>query len=73
MLRNHMIALMISVSTFMVGLVLSPSALGQQQGLPPLIDRQLFFGDPEISGAQLSPDGRFIAFIKPFNGTSTLR
>ncbi|MCA1576680.1 MAG: alpha/beta fold hydrolase [Acidobacteria bacterium] len=35
---------------------------------PPLIDRELFFGDPEISGAQISPDGAFIAFIKPFKG-----
>src|SRR3989304_8591472 len=36
---------------------------------PPIIDRELFFGDPEISGAQLSPDGRFIAFVTPFKGT----
>src|SRR5215211_9479857 len=36
--------------------------------LPPLIDRELFFGDPEISGAQISPDGAFIAFIKPLKG-----
>jgi dipeptidyl aminopeptidase/acylaminoacyl peptidase len=36
--------------------------------LPPLIDRELFFGDPEIAGAQLSPDGAFIAFIKPYKG-----
>src|SRR5260370_40802365 len=41
----------------------------QQNGLPPIIDRELFFGDPEISGAQLSPDGKFIAFVKPFKGT----
>ncbi|HEX3251987.1 MAG TPA: hypothetical protein VHS05_21300, partial [Pyrinomonadaceae bacterium] len=36
---------------------------------PPLIDRELFFGDPEIAGAQISPDGTFIAFVKPFKGT----
>ncbi|HEU4769767.1 MAG TPA: alpha/beta fold hydrolase [Pyrinomonadaceae bacterium] len=36
---------------------------------PPSIDRELFFGDPEIAGAQISPDGAFIAFIKPFKGT----
>jgi dipeptidyl aminopeptidase/acylaminoacyl peptidase len=35
---------------------------------PPLIDRELFFGDPEIAGAQISPDGAFIAFIKPYKG-----
>lgn len=34
--------------------------------LPPLIDRELFFGDPEISGAQLSPDGEHISFRKPY-------
>jgi dipeptidyl aminopeptidase/acylaminoacyl peptidase len=36
--------------------------------LPPLIDRELFFGDPEISGAQLSPDGKYMSFIKPYQG-----
>ena len=39
------------------------------QGLPPLIDRELFFGNPEISSATLSPDGRYIAFRKPYNDT----
>src|SRR5512139_1955359 len=38
-------------------------------GQPPIVDRELYFGDPEISRAQLSPDGRFIAFLKPLNGT----
>jgi len=37
--------------------------LGLRADLPPLIDRELFFGDPEISGAQLSPDGKFITFL----------
>ena len=35
---------------------------------PPLIDRELFFADPEITGAQLSPDGQFLAFQKPLDG-----
>ncbi len=42
--------------------------MNYQGELPPLIDRDLFFGDPEISGAQLSPNGRFITFVKPFKG-----
>lgn len=33
----------------------------------PLIDRELFFGNPEIVGAQISPDGKYVAFIKPLN------
>lgn len=37
--------------------------------LPPLIDRELLFGNPEIAGAELSPDGRFLAFLKPWNDT----
>ncbi|HEY3381349.1 MAG TPA: alpha/beta fold hydrolase [Vicinamibacterales bacterium] len=40
--------------------------------LPPIIDRDQFFGDPEIAGAQISPDGTFIAFMKPFKGTRNL-
>jgi len=40
--------------------------------LPPLLDRELFFGDPEISGAQLSPDGRWLTFIKPYNGVRNI-
>ncbi|HET6891234.1 MAG TPA: alpha/beta fold hydrolase [Pyrinomonadaceae bacterium] len=50
----------------------SISASAQQSGLPPLIDRELFFGDPEIAGAQISPDGKFISFIKPFKGTRNI-
>ncbi|HEY0100904.1 MAG TPA: S9 family peptidase [Pyrinomonadaceae bacterium] len=46
----------------------SATALAQN-GLPPLIDRELMFGNPEISGAQISPDGKFIAFRKPHKGT----
>lgn len=49
-----------------------PGSVSAQNGLPPLIDRELFFGDPEISGAQISPDGNFIAFIKPFKGTRNI-
>lgn len=44
-------------------------ALSLNAQLPPIIDRELFFGDPEYSGAQISPDGRFISFLRPFNGT----
>ena len=30
--------------------------------MPPLVDRELFFGNPEISGAQISPDGKYAVF-----------
>lgn len=34
----------------------------------PIIDRDLFFGNPEISGGQLSPDGKWISFLKEYQG-----
>jgi len=34
----------------------------------PTIDRDLFFGNPEISGGQLSPDGKYISFMKAYEG-----
>ena len=48
----------------------APIAASAQSGkLPPLIDRELFFGNPEISGTQISPDGRFVSFLKPYKDT----
>lgn len=37
--------------------------------LPALIDRDLIFGNPEIAAPELSPDGKFIAFLKPWKDT----
>lgn len=39
---------------------------------PPLIDRELLFDAPEIAGGQISPDGKFISFIKPYKGTQNI-
>jgi dipeptidyl aminopeptidase/acylaminoacyl peptidase len=47
----------------------SPAA---QAGQPPIIDRNLFFGEITIAGAQISPDGRYISFLKPYRGTRNL-
>jgi len=38
---------------------------------PPILDRELFFGNPEIAAAQISPDGKYIAFLKPWKETGT--
>ena len=38
-------------------------------GLPPIIDRELIFGNPEIAAARLSPDGKYLAFLKPWKDT----
>ena len=57
---------------FLCILLLAPLGVSQSQkaaGLPPLIDRDLIFGNPEIAGAQLSPDGQYLAFLKPWKET----
>jgi len=41
----------------------------QTSNLPPLIDRELFFGPPVIAGGQLSPDGKYMSFLKTYKGT----
>jgi len=51
---------------------LAQQAVKKPTGQPPLLDRELFFGDPEISGAQISPDGKFIAFLKPYKDTRNI-
>ena len=43
-----------------------------QGSLPPLIDREIFFGNPEIAGAQISPDGTYLAFRKPYQDTMNI-
>src|SRR5688500_3822647 len=43
-----------------------------QNNLPPVIDREVFFGNPEIASARISPDGKFIAFRKPYKGTMNI-
>ncbi|HMB40273.1 MAG TPA: S9 family peptidase, partial [Wenzhouxiangellaceae bacterium] len=34
--------------------------------LPPLLDRDVFFGDPEITASQVSPDGKYMTFQRPY-------
>ena len=46
--------------------IVSGSGFAQQ---PALIDREIFFGNPEYAGAQISPDGKYISFIKPYKDT----
>src|SRR5207244_10811182 len=48
----------------------APLVTSAQTGkVAPLLDRELFFGNPEISGAQISPDGRYVSFLKPYKDT----
>ncbi|MCB9426657.1 MAG: S9 family peptidase [Flavobacteriales bacterium] len=45
--------------------MLSPKVNAQEV---PVIDRALFFGNPEIAGGDLSPDGKYISFMKEYEG-----
>ena len=62
------LALILSLATSQIGFAQAAKTGGQ----PSIIDRDLLFGDPEVSGAQLSPDGKFLSFIKPYNGTRNI-
>ena len=50
------------------GAVNGDNAQQASDPLPPLIPREIFFEDPEISGGQISPDGKFISFRRPYQG-----
>ncbi len=46
----------------------SQTKLNQSATSVPLIDRSIFFDNPEISDGKLSPDGKYISFMKSYNG-----
>ncbi|HMO82153.1 MAG TPA: S9 family peptidase [Pyrinomonadaceae bacterium] len=57
------------IVVFFLSFFVITSAVVVSGQLPPLIDREIFFDNPEYAGAQISPDGKYISFIKPFEGT----
>lgn len=56
------------ILTLLIMIINGISIPQSKNELPPIIDIELFFGDPEISGARISPDGQFISFRKSYNG-----
>jgi dipeptidyl aminopeptidase/acylaminoacyl peptidase len=67
--RAHRVLSAMGAALVLAVAVAVPLKAADPAGAPPLLDRELFFGDPEYSGASISPDGKHIAFIKPFKGT----
>jgi len=53
-------------------LAAAASPLAALADQPPLIDRNLFYGEVTIAGAQISPDGRYLSFLKPYKGTRNI-
>ncbi len=73
--RPRSLARTVHTSVLLLSLSLTATVTGTENpaadrldGMPPLIDRDIFFGDPEVSGARLSPDGKWISFRKPYSG-----
>jgi|SRR5579871_3768072 len=61
--------LVMLIPMFFVACAVVAQQKSNAAGLPPLIDRELLFGNPEITGSQLSPDGKYLAFLKPWKDT----
>jgi dipeptidyl aminopeptidase/acylaminoacyl peptidase len=69
---RHIICLILIVTVALTISALAQQASNKSTSQPPLIDRELFLGNPEIAGAQISPDGKFIAFLKPYKDTRNI-
>ncbi len=61
-----------SFRSFATLIMAASISISMNADIPPLLDRELFFGDPEISGGQLSPDGEYLSFMRPYQGTRNL-
>ena len=61
------VLLVLLILGFMVSSV-AAKELDYLDKLPPIIDREIFFGDPEITRGQISPDGEYISFLKTYKG-----
>ena len=61
---------LLSVATLSLGFVAFPVAVAvaQDGNAVPLIEREKLFGNPQKSGAALSPNGKWIAWRAPLDG-----
>lgn len=59
----------LTLIVFLTFIVLFPRlSVWAKNQTPPLIDREIFMGNPEIAAGQLSPDGQWISFLKEYKG-----
>ncbi|NNE99750.1 MAG: S9 family peptidase, partial [Pyrinomonadaceae bacterium] len=52
--------------------LISASIMTISAQMPRLIDREIFFGNPEYSNTQISPDGKWVSFMKPYKDTRNI-
>lgn len=57
-----------ALSLVMLGVLFPDVAAGQARTAVPLIPIEHFFDNPEIGGVQISPDGRWLSYTKPYKG-----
>ncbi len=62
----------LSLLLLTVSLIFTACEMETKEERPPLIDREVFFDDPLISAARLSPDGSYISFLRPYEGTRNI-
>lgn len=73
----HRIALA-SALALIAGPMLAPAVTAESgkldylDRLPPLLEREIFFGDPEITASRVSPDGRHMTFQRPYEGVMNI-
>ena len=63
-MRRNALAALAAIGLF------TPAIISAQQ--PPIIDRAAFFGEIQIAGAEISPDGQYLSFLKPYKGTRNI-
>ncbi len=64
----------LAASVTLLGLLATPALIAAPERMEdvPLISRELFFGNPERSGVQLSPNGDYISFRAPIDGVQNV-
>jgi len=67
MLRKRLCASLILCVTPMTAMNLTVRSARAAEP-PPLVPRQVLFGNPERASVQLSPDGKHLAYLAPVNG-----
>ncbi|MDX1661361.1 MAG: prolyl oligopeptidase family serine peptidase [Gemmatimonadota bacterium] len=74
---HRSIVVLLTVATATIAL--APAAHAQEpeqrdyvSDLPPLLEREMFFGNPEIAGGDLSPNGAYVSFRKPLDGVMNI-
>src|SRR5450759_5941419 len=54
--------------TLLLGVALPAVVASQVRTAVPLIPLEHFFDNPQIGGAQIAPDGRWLSYVKPYKG-----